>query len=91
MILDDGQKEKISRNLIEKWSEPRTCSVCKKQQWTITDKIFEIHEFHGGSLMVGGSIVPVITVTCANCGNTLFFNAILLGVVQPEIKETKDE
>jgi len=90
MKLDDRKKERLLENLTKKWPEPRVCSVCHKQQWTITDKVFEIREFHRGGLVVGGPMVPVIAATCSNCGNTLFFNAILLGVVEPERKEGQE-
>lgn len=91
MTLDEKQKEKVLKSLTQKWPEPRVCSVCHQQQWNVSDKVFEIREFHGGSLVVGGPVVPVIAATCTNCGNTLFFNAILLGVVRSERKEATNE
>lgn len=43
--------------------------------------------------MIGGkcAIMPLVPVTCNNCGNTLFLNAIKLGVViPPESKVDED-
>jgi hypothetical protein len=60
-----------------------SCS-CNAHNWILNDKVFELREFQGGGLIIGGesSVFPVITVTCKDCGNTYFFNAILLGVIE---------
>jgi predicted nucleic-acid-binding Zn-ribbon protein len=29
-------------------------------------------------------VQPLVSVTCTNCGNTLFFSAVVLGLVSPE-------
>jgi len=92
MKLDKQQREEVLRYLGEKWKKPSQCPVCQHTDWGITETTFEIREFLGGSISVGGgSITPIIVVTCDNCGNTLFFNAISLGIVKRPEKETKNE
>jgi len=91
MQLDDHQKQELMNILSAQWKEPRVCPVCKQQKWSIVDKIFELREFHGGNLVVGGSVLPIVVAICGNCGYTVFFNAISLGIVQPQKKESKDE
>lgn len=62
----------------------RPCG-CSGNNWILNDKIFELREFNGGDLVIGGkssSIFPVITVSCRDCGNTHFFNAVLLGIIE---------
>ena len=77
MKLDFEQKEKVKQLLDEKTSEKVLCPVCGHKEWNLSDTIFEIREYHGGDFIAGkGSIVPVIVLTCTNCGNSLFFNAI---------------
>ncbi len=84
-----GQKvesEKLVKHLKEKWNG-RSCPMCQTGNWTISDTIFEIREFNQGSVVIGaGPLIPVIPVTCENCGNTLFINAIKAGIVDPNKK-----
>ena len=48
-------------------------------------EIYEIREFQGGNFIIGGTpIVPVLPVTCGNCGNTVLVNAIVAGVTKRE-------
>jgi hypothetical protein len=69
------------QHLKAKWAG-RPCAQCGTAVWQVQDAIFELRGFSGGSLVVGGAIIPLIPVTCANCGNTVLVNAILAGVVE---------
>lgn len=75
--------EKLIKYLEEKWGRGKHCSMCNESQWIISDKIFELREFKGGSLVLGGKtpIFPVIPAICGNCSNTLFINAINAGLL----------
>ena len=56
----------------------RTMNVWLKRenQWQIIDKVWELRQYHGGNFVFGDQqMLVVITLTCQNCGNTLFFNA----------------
>jgi len=53
-------------------------------------KIFQLSEFHEGNLVVGGPLIPVIPVTCTNCGNTVLVNALISGALKPETTMQKD-
>ena len=59
------------------------CPICGTKEWAMSDTVFEIREFHGGGIVVGGEskILPVISLNCIKCGYTHFINAIALGVV----------
>ena len=83
--------EKFLVHLKEKW-QGRTCPLCGVGNWNISDSVYELREFHGGSLVLGsGPIVPVVPVTCSNCGNTIMVNALLSGAVEkPEKKEDEN-
>ena len=74
--------EKVIEHLNLKWGN-RSCPMCESNSWNVSDKIYELREFHGGNLVIGsGPIFPVIPVSCSNCGNSLFVNAILAGAVE---------
>jgi len=38
-------------------------------------------EFNAGSVIIGGPVIPVVAVTCLNCGNTVLVNALIAGAV----------
>lgn len=82
MKLNDEQKQK----LLEKLGFLKTsrCSTCGASSWIVNDTIFEMREFQGGNLVIGGgtAILPVIPVTCKNCGQTIFFNALSLKLIE---------
>lgn len=63
------------------------CSVCGEHQWVVNKEIMELRSFNNGDIVLGNgtSIMPVITLSCAKCGHTLFFNALQLGVVDKDI------
>lgn len=52
--------------------------------------MYELREFHGGSMVIGGSaLIPIVPVTCDNCGNTVLINGIMAGVVDREAKDNE--
>lgn len=86
MKLDDKQREKLLKHLQEKWKPPATCPVCKSNTWDVSKEIYELREFQGGGLVLGGSpIVPLVPVTCTTCGNTVLLNALVAGVAIKEV------
>lgn len=74
--------EKVLNHLREKWGS-KECAQCGANNWSVTDKVFELREFQGGSLIVGNSpIIPVVPVCCTNCGNTILVNAMVSGALE---------
>lgn len=76
----DISKEKLD-NYIKKQHTP-ICSFCGNNTWNISSKIFELLEFNANGLQLGGSVYPVVPITCNNCGNTLFINALVAGLLE---------
>ncbi len=61
----------------------RPCQMCGQGNWNVSDKLFELREFHQGSLSIGGPLIAVIPIVCTNCGNTILINALAVaGLVQ---------
>jgi hypothetical protein len=58
--------------------------MCGVGNWNVQDSTFELREFHEGTLVVGGPIIPVVPVVCTNCGNTILVNAIIAGAVKSQ-------
>ena len=85
MKLSDKQKEIIKSNLSS--IKVPSCDSCGANKWIINDGIFELREFNGGNLIIGGkdtSIIPFITIICGNCGRMVLYNAIMVGILNQD-------
>ena len=67
--------EKTLEWLNDKWIGKKICFICKENNWNLHSDITEIRNYYGGSMVLGGKVIPIIVLTCLNCGNTLLFNA----------------
>ncbi|MBQ0797090.1 hypothetical protein [Zhongshania sp.] len=86
--MSDVKSEKIIRHLSDKW-KGRSCPMCGTGNWNVSDKVFELREFNGGNMVIGGNspIIPIVPVTCDNCGNVVMVNGIVAGAVSHESEE----
>jgi len=91
MKLDDKQKENLLKHFNKNWPEPNICPICKNDDWALSDTIFGIQEYNKGKFIIGGSTMPLIPLVCKICGHTILFNAISIGIVEPDKKEVKNE
>ena len=82
MKMNDDQKMKMKDFLNSRWESPFKCSYCGKNEWIISDSLFQLIEFNDGNLVIGGDIVPIIPVSCSNCGNTVLVSAVVAGIVK---------
>lgn len=82
MKLTDEQHKKATDFVTSNWKPPAHCPVCRNNKWTISREIYELRQFHGGSLVVGGGIAPLLPVTCEVCGHTVLFNALVAGIIE---------
>ncbi len=89
MKLTNKQKEKFEKWLDLHWKSGDGCPVCKHNYWTINDSVFELREFNEGKLILKGSVIPVVVLTCERCGYVFYFNAINAGLVAPSKKNDK--
>ena len=80
MSIED--ESKVIEWLEKHWKSPRACPICHNNNWSVSDKLWELREFRGSHLVVGGPVVPLVAVTCQVCAHTVFFNAIAVGVVR---------
>ena len=83
-IMKKPTGQEVIDFLNSKWRQP-ACPYCGGVEWHASDKVFELREFNDGNLVLGGpnsSITPVIPITCVNCGNTVFINALTTGLLK---------
>ncbi|MGF7028451.1 hypothetical protein [Sphingobacterium sp. HSC-15S19] len=80
--------EGVIQHLNEKWGN-RPCPMCGSNSWNVSDNVYELREFHGGDLVLGnGPILPVIPVTCNNCGNSILVNALMSRAIERPVEDT---
>lgn len=85
--LAEYRRRQIMKWLNEKWPMAQKCPICQRREWSVGGTIHELRQFHNGSLVVAGSVFPVVPIVCSFCGYTLFFNALKLGLVEETEKE----
>lgn len=78
----------IVKWLTRKWKGKKTCPICQKNNWDISDKIFQNFEIEKNVVKLGGISYPTIPITCGSCGYVLFFNPIVLGLIDDNKKNS---
>jgi hypothetical protein len=58
-----------------------SCPACKRPHLSLADTLLEVRPFHGGMFFAGGPVYPHAAVICTFCGHTMFFNAVILGLL----------
>lgn len=76
MKADEKKVEKYIKSI-----EPHACPLCGKEEWTVSPHIYQVPEFDYNGILVSGAMYPVIAISCDNCGNTYFVNAIQAGIL----------
>ena len=88
--MSDEQKEltKVERAAVRKWLSERwkgdsRCAVCHENNWIIGQHLVApMTTTSKRGVTLGGILHPQIMVVCNNCGNTLYFNAALMKLVE---------
>jgi hypothetical protein len=88
MRLNREQSEAFLAFLKEQWTTGIICPVCMSKSWNVSDTVFELREFQGGAMVLGGGLIqPIIPVSCTKCGYVIHFNAVHAGVVKAPQKD----
>ncbi|RME21446.1 MAG: hypothetical protein D6806_14690 [Deltaproteobacteria bacterium] len=85
--IRDSVGSKFVEHVRQKW-QVRTCPICGSKDWTVPNCLFELREFSGGGLVIGGgmSVYSVVPVICESCGYSVFFSAARAGLVEANIE-----
>lgn len=91
--MDDRQLSNEEKEAVWAWIEERVgaleCSVCSSQDWILGDIKAR---FISGVTKASG--YPAVVLVCRHCAYMLAFNAILVGVEEPDppnAEEASDE
>ena len=90
MNLNETQRKFIANSISTVWKGKRECPICiSRTTWAISTLV-EVREFNECNHCPGAGITPLIQVECQNCGYTVPFNAIALGVVDRDTGKVKE-
>lgn len=80
--MSDVNQDELINILNEKWGA-RPCPMCGEGQWIVSNKVFELREYNEGNLIIGGGTInPVVPITCGNCGNIIMVNPVAIGLLK---------
>lgn len=83
MVLTEEQLQIVVQHLRSVAPQGFVCPICGERHWSINNVVFESREFIGGGFFTNEpvSVIPFVTLNCARCHNTMFLNAVALGIV----------
>jgi hypothetical protein len=80
----EGQNIDIAKamEIVAGWKN-KNCQLCNARNWSVSNKAYELRIFTGGGLVIGNvPIIPLVPVTCENCGNTILINAKMTNLIK---------
>lgn len=85
-------KERAMEWLNKNWRTPKACAVCRNNNWTVSESLTLMPRLiRDGKDTVGGLVYPVFLVTCGICGYTMFFNALVAGLLPQDSEDKKEK
>lgn len=90
--MDIQNQEAFLARINDLWRGAR-CPICQQQQFQVDPHIYELREFNGGGLVVGGpnnNIVPLVPITCRHCGYTTLVNAVITNAISTQDNGRRD-
>ena len=92
--LTDAQRECVANWLKEKWKVGTLCPLCGKGPWNVPPYVVVVRAARPariGDLYLAGPAYPLVPISCANCTNTVFVNAMLIpGVLPTEVTNASE-
>jgi hypothetical protein len=83
MNLSDAQRTQIALALRNKGlGQHGRCSLCNHNGWTLAAGfvMLSLQASPSAGLVIGGPSLPLVALTCDNCGHTLLVNIKVLGL-----------
>lgn len=89
MVLTEEQLQIVVQHLRSVAPQGFACPICGERHWSINNVVFESREFIGGGFFTNEpvSVIPFVTLNCARCHNTIFLNAVALGIVPRGVQD----
>lgn len=81
--LTAEERIKVSEWITAHCNQPLVCYACGKDVFSIQQTL-SITPLYGGNSIMLGPGYPAVVVICSNCGNMIFLNAVVIGIVKAE-------
>lgn len=82
MKLTQEQVQRFIAILDTKWPDPKICPVCGNTAWDTVDVVFELKSYENArESSEQATVMPLVPLTCKNCGNTILINVLTIGVL----------
>lgn len=76
MIKLNDQKFLAAIN--DKWAS-KNCPMCGHNNWNVSSNIVTaLRIAEKGGISLGGDVMPLVAITCMNCGNVIFVNPLII-------------
>jgi len=84
------KQQQIIGDAIKKKLKNYKCVLCENTNWNLEPFMVNISVTSNLASRLGGEILPLVPITCTNCGNTHFLNLVTLGLLDI-VKEGMEE
>ena len=75
-------RDKLLKTINEK-RKKKNCPMCGNNDWTIDNNMRAMVGIdENKSIQLGGQIIPVVTITCRECGNTILVNPLIINCTE---------
>ena len=88
--LNQAQFQAVMKQLDKKAKGfPKKCPMCEINDWKV--KVSDIKDFYEERLVpdAEAAFAPMLAITCGYCGYTIWFNALVLGVVDRDSRKIR--
>ncbi len=83
--LSEDEKIKLRQKIDGLWrGSAKNCPICGSNQWLIGEHVVESPIITEGVRGFGAGAYPSVMLISQPCGYTLYFNAVILGVIRKQ-------
>jgi predicted nucleic-acid-binding Zn-ribbon protein len=89
--LSDDEKKTVKSWIEGKWTqESADCPICGRNDWNIGEHVAEMPALGKTMVAAKRATYPHVALVCLNCGHTLLFNAVVIGIVPRQSQKQSD-
>lgn len=81
--LSAAEQDKVRQWFATHWKGTVPCPICKTTKWTAAGQVLQVSRFATDALTPGAIVYAYLPVQCDNCGHSIFFDAVKIGIVSP--------
>ena len=79
--LTQEDQDAVQQWLATNWHRNQRCPISGHNNWFTAEHIVQPTATTGGSVVLGGTGYPQVMVICQGCGYTMYFNAVVIGLL----------